>query len=333
LRTVLVTGSRGTVARLVVPLLEQRGYTLRLADRAGTGAEQVGLRDADACARAVAGVDGIVHLAGAAKEASLESLVADNAVALGHLLAAASRAGVPHFVLASSMHVMARHVHELRMRPRSGGAVPGAYSLQFAIATWSRCTYPSLAAAMTSSPPSPWLEKKAACARPRTGACSGAVVFRRVFSSAVARVHSRGCSRTVEAVAYGALISLSACSGSVQPVEQVPPATTPTPAPTPSPEASPAPPGTAPLPVTVTLSWQAPQTRVDGSLLQNLTGYRVRYGTSPGTYTTVLEVSSGGVTELALSGLMPGPYWFVVTATDADGLESGYSNEATTIVR
>jgi hypothetical protein len=93
------------------------------------------------------------------------------------------------------------------------------------------------------------------------------------------------------------------------------------------------PPGTAPLPVTVTLSWQAPQTRVDGSLLQNLAGYRVRYGTSPGTYTTVLEVSSGGVTELALSGLMPGPYWFVVTATDADGLESGYSNEATTIVR
>jgi uronate dehydrogenase len=101
-----VSAGTGAVARLVVPLLEQRGYTLRLADRAGTGAEQVGLRDADVCARAVAGVDGIVHLAGAAKEASLESLVADNAVALGHLLAAASRAGVPHFVLASSMHVM-----------------------------------------------------------------------------------------------------------------------------------------------------------------------------------------------------------------------------------
>jgi uronate dehydrogenase len=103
---VLVTGSQGSVARLIVPLLEQRGYALRLVDRAGPGAEQADLRDPEACARAVRGVDGIVHLAGAAKDASVESLVPDNAVALGHLLAAAAQAGVAHVVFASSMHVM-----------------------------------------------------------------------------------------------------------------------------------------------------------------------------------------------------------------------------------
>ncbi len=105
-RTLLVTGSHGSVARQLIPLLRQAGYALRLADRAASGAERADLRDPASCCRVVQGVDGIVHLAGAAKEASVEALVADNTLALGHLLAAASVGGVPHFVFASSMHVM-----------------------------------------------------------------------------------------------------------------------------------------------------------------------------------------------------------------------------------
>jgi hypothetical protein len=128
---------------------------------------------------------------------------------------------------------------------------------------------------------------------------------------------------TVETVASGALLALAACSGSVQPVELAPPAAAPAPLP--------APPAPAPLPFAVTLSWRAPQTRVDGSPLRNLAGYRVRYGTSPGVYSTVLDVKPGAVTELTVSLLAPGQYWFVVTAVDANGLESGYSNEATAV--
>lgn len=133
--------------------------------------------------------------------------------------------------------------------------------------------------------------------------------------------------RTVETVASGALLALAACSGSVQPVELAPPAAVPAPLPAPLP----APPAPAPLPVEVTLSWRAPQTRVDGSPLRNLAGYRVRYGTLPGAYSTVLDVNSGAATELTVSLLAPGQYWFVVTAVDANGLESGYSNEATAV--
>lgn len=113
-RSLLVTGSSGCVAGLLRPLLLARGHTLRLADRVGTGDDRADLCDPAACDRVVAGVDAIVHLAGAAKEGSVERLLADNAVALDNLLRSAARARVPHFVFASSMHVMGMYRREER---------------------------------------------------------------------------------------------------------------------------------------------------------------------------------------------------------------------------
>ena len=112
--SLLVTGSSGNVAALIVPLLRARGFTLRLADRAGMGDEQADLSDAAACDRVVAGVDGIVHLAGASKESTFENLLADNTVALANLLRSAARARVPRFVFASSMHVMGMYRRDER---------------------------------------------------------------------------------------------------------------------------------------------------------------------------------------------------------------------------
>lgn len=56
-------------------------------------------------------------------------------------------------------------------------------------------------------------------------------------------------------------------------------------------------------------------------------GYRVYYGTTSGNYSN--SVVLGNVTTNTFSGLMGGvTYFFAVTAYDANGLESNFSNES-----
>lgn len=71
-----------------------------------------------------------------------------------------------------------------------------------------------------------------------------------------------------------------------------------------------------------TLSWVAPTLRVDGSPLSNLAGYRIRYGTSPGSLPNQVQISNAGVTTCVIENLPAGTYYFVAIAYDADGLES-----------
>ncbi len=71
-----------------------------------------------------------------------------------------------------------------------------------------------------------------------------------------------------------------------------------------------------------TLSWVAPTTRVDGSPLGNLAGYRIRYGTVAGTYPNQLEIPNPGITSCVVENLPAGTYFFVAVAYDAAGLES-----------
>ena len=62
----------------------------------------------------------------------------------------------------------------------------------------------------------------------------------------------------------------------------------------------------------------------------NLSGYRVYFGTAPGTYLQSLGqgISVGNVTAYTLTGLASGSlYYFAVTAFDTLGAESPYSNE------
>jgi nucleoside-diphosphate-sugar epimerase len=108
----LVTGGTGRVGRRFVPRLLDHGTDVRvLARDAGRaeplrarGAEVVlgDLRDADAVARAVAGVDAVVHLAAAFRGVPDEEAVAVNCDAAAALAAAAGRAGAGRFVLAST---------------------------------------------------------------------------------------------------------------------------------------------------------------------------------------------------------------------------------------
>jgi hypothetical protein len=69
----------------------------------------------------------------------------------------------------------------------------------------------------------------------------------------------------------------------------------------------------------VTLAW-------DRSPDSSVTGYRIYYGAASGNYTN--SVAVGNATTNVVQGLAGGvTYFFAVTAYDASGLESSFSNE------
>jgi len=73
----------------------------------------------------------------------------------------------------------------------------------------------------------------------------------------------------------------------------------------------------------VSLAW-------DPSPSEGVVGYKVHYGSSPGSYDsfrTVTDQTSYPVTDLS-----DGTYYFAVTALDSAGNESGYSNEVSAVV-
>src|SRR4029450_4267868 len=77
---------------------------------------------------------------------------------------------------------------------------------------------------------------------------------------------------------------------------------------------------------TATLQWDAPTTNVDGSPLTDLGGFKLHYGTASGNYGASVDV--GNQTSFTVRDLQPGnTYFFVVSAYDISGDQSGFSNE------
>ncbi|MBS0420278.1 MAG: hypothetical protein JSR66_21395 [Proteobacteria bacterium] len=73
------------------------------------------------------------------------------------------------------------------------------------------------------------------------------------------------------------------------------------------------------------LSWTPPVTNSDGSVLMNLSGYNVYYGTSPDALTQVIKVSNPGLTRYVIDSLPSGTWYFAMTSVAADGGESAKS--------
>jgi hypothetical protein len=78
----------------------------------------------------------------------------------------------------------------------------------------------------------------------------------------------------------------------------------------------------------VTLNWMPPTERSDGSVLTDLAGYKIYWGTAQGDYPNTVTISNPGVATYVIEQLSPGTYYLVMTAFDAAGVESERSNVA-----
>lgn len=77
----------------------------------------------------------------------------------------------------------------------------------------------------------------------------------------------------------------------------------------------------------VTLSWEAPTKRADGTPLTNLAGYYIHYGRMSGVYDYDIKIDNPGITTYVVENLIPGTWYFVLSSYDTDGVESDYSEE------
>ncbi len=82
----------------------------------------------------------------------------------------------------------------------------------------------------------------------------------------------------------------------------------------------------------VTLSWVAPTENDDGSVLTDLDGYKIYWGTIPGEYPNSITIDNASISTYVVDNLSPGTYEFVATSFNSAGVESVYSNSTTKVV-
>jgi len=76
----------------------------------------------------------------------------------------------------------------------------------------------------------------------------------------------------------------------------------------------------------------------DANTEPDLAGYRIYWSQEQGLYGDAFEVPVGsfvpkpGVNQIQTGWLVPGPWYFVATALDTAGNESGFSNESMAII-
>jgi len=76
------------------------------------------------------------------------------------------------------------------------------------------------------------------------------------------------------------------------------------------------------------LSWMPPTENTDGSVLTDLDGYDIHYGTESGFYDKVISIPNEGLTEYLIESLDPNlTYYFVITAYNTAGDDSEPSEE------
>jgi hypothetical protein len=81
-----------------------------------------------------------------------------------------------------------------------------------------------------------------------------------------------------------------------------------------------------------TLDWMPPTENTDGSVLNNLAGYTVYYGTSPSDLTQSVKITNPGLTAYTLSNLQSGTWYFTVTSYSSVGIESTRSGVVSTTI-
>jgi len=84
---------------------------------------------------------------------------------------------------------------------------------------------------------------------------------------------------------------------------------------------------------TATLTWTPVRTDVSGKALQDLAGYRIRYGTSAKAMYTIVTVKDPRQTTYVVKDLYPGQWYFAVSAYTTSGAESALSGVASKTVK
>jgi hypothetical protein len=73
-------------------------------------------------------------------------------------------------------------------------------------------------------------------------------------------------------------------------------------------------------------NWTVPSLNVDGTALNDISGYRIVYGTDTGATNLTRSVDvPGSATSYTISGLSPGTYYFAVITLKADGTAGNLS--------
>jgi hypothetical protein len=81
-----------------------------------------------------------------------------------------------------------------------------------------------------------------------------------------------------------------------------------------------------------TLDWMPPTENSDGSVLTNLAGYTVYYGTSASNLTQSVKITNPGLSAYTLSNLSSGTWYFAVTSYSSTGVESTRSGTVSTTI-
>jgi hypothetical protein len=76
---------------------------------------------------------------------------------------------------------------------------------------------------------------------------------------------------------------------------------------------------------TAKLSWLTPTSNTDGTPLQDLVGYIIKFGTDPASLSQTVTLPNPGMTSHTLTNLGKGTWYFTVAAYTAAGLESDLS--------
>jgi hypothetical protein len=87
-------------------------------------------------------------------------------------------------------------------------------------------------------------------------------------------------------------------------------------------------PAAAPAAGSATLRWSKPTQNTDGSPLTNLAGYVIRYGTSAAALKSQISIGSPDSTDVEISNLAAGNWYFEVAAINTANVESQFSAPA-----
>jgi hypothetical protein len=70
------------------------------------------------------------------------------------------------------------------------------------------------------------------------------------------------------------------------------------------------------------LSWMPPTLNEDGSVLDDLSGYVIRYGKTAGALDLNVRIDNPGTTAYVLENLVEGTWYFALSSVNAMGVES-----------